>query len=170
MMRMKSLCISMLLACVTVNAQTLSNDDEQPIFIKADFARIDNQNGTGYYQGNVELDQGVSHIRADIARTYVDDNNQLLEAIVESDSQQRRAYFWTLREDEDSALHAKADKIKYIPANQRVYLMGNAQITQDDNIYRAPHIEYDTVKQGIMSPATNQGRTEIIIQRAVDTP
>jgi lipopolysaccharide export system protein LptA len=169
MMRMKSLCIGVLLTCVTISAQALPHDSEQPIFIKADFARIDNQDGTGYYQGNVELDQGVSHIRADIARTYVDDNNQLLEAIAESDSQQP-AHFWTVREGESSALHARADKIKYIPANQRIYLMGNAEIAQDDNVYRAPHIEYDTVKQAIMSPATNQGRTEIIIRRAIETP
>jgi lipopolysaccharide export system protein LptA len=169
MIRIKSLCVSMLLICVTISAQALPHDSEQPIFIKADFARIDNQNGTGYYQGNVELDQGVSHIRADIARTYVDDNNQLREAIAESDSQQR-AHFWSLREGEDSVLHAKADKIKYIPANQRIYLMGNAEIAQDDNVYRAPHIEYDTARQAIMSPATNQGRTEIIIRQAVEAP
>ncbi len=161
-MRIRPILNLLLFMSITGHAWALDQDATQPIFIQADFAKIDNQQGIGYYEGRVQFDQGTSHIRADRAQTQLNEDHELIEAIAYG-NQQHRAYFWTQPEGDQTVLHAKADTIRFVAASKRIYLIGNAEITKADDVYRAPKIEYDSEHQTITSPASKQGRTEIII-------
>ena len=60
-------------------------------------------------------------------------------------------------------MHAYADTIKMYPLKNLIYLIGNAKVTQGKDVYQAPQIEYNTLLKHVVSKASKQGRTTIIL-------
>ncbi len=140
----------------------LPDDREKIMQLSADTADLNQQTHQGEYIGNVQLDQGTTHLRAASARTEGDKQNKLILAIAKGDSK-KQAHFWVITELNKPPLHALADLIQYFPERNIVELIGNARVTQGENSFSAPKIIYDTVKQHVVSRSNGKERTTIII-------
>jgi len=155
--------LSKLLLCLLpIVSYALDSDSEQPMYFESDTAEINQKTGIGIYQGNVRIDQGSSHLTAVHATTTSDENNKLIEATADGDTQQQ-AHYWTLTEADEPELHAHANRIEFYVKDNKIILIGNATVIQGEDSYHAPRIEYDILKEEVISPTSKDGRTTIII-------
>lgn len=143
-------------------AYSLESDREQVIYLRADSANINNVTRKGIYKGHVELNQGTTHLRANVAKTLMDKKNQLVETIALG-TKEKQAHYWTLSDPNKPELHAFANTIKFYPKKNKVILIGKARVIQGEDSYTAPQIEYDTITQHVVSTASKYGKTTILI-------
>lgn len=156
----KLICLLMLFA---FKVQALPEDKEKVMYLSADSADISQSEHRGVYSGNVQVDQGTTHLRATKVITDGDKNNKLAKAIAIGDKK-NQAHYWSKTNANKPITHAKADKIYYLPKDNIIKLVGNACITQGKNTFRASSIVYDTLKEHVV--ANNKGdkkRTTIIL-------
>lgn len=116
----------------------------------------------GVFTGDVELDQGTTHVRAARAMTYGNKNNQLTHAIIYGDKD-KQAHFWAIPDPKKAPMHAYADIIYYYPERHTIELIGHAKIEQGADSFSAPSIFYDTLQKRIVSKSNDTQRTTIII-------
>lgn len=144
-------------------ANAYNIDNRQPMELRANSADINQGKGLGTYIGNVEFDQGNTHIRAHKAITKTDKHNKLIEAIIYGDNY-KQAHYWSQISKDKPTVHAYANSIKYSPQTDVIELIGNAKVEQGENIFTAPQITYNIEKQHVISSksATDNQRTVII--------
>ncbi len=143
-------------------AVALPEDRKQPLYLRANKADINQAKHKGIYSGDVELDQGSSHLRAASAITVGDDNNKLIKAIAKGDAH-TQAHFWCDVAANKPVLHAYADKIYYYPNKHIIELEGKATVSQGDNTFQAPKILYNIEKQHVITQRSGNQRTSITI-------
>jgi lipopolysaccharide export system protein LptA len=140
----------------------LAEDKHQVIKLRAQTADISQESHLGVYTGQVELDQGSTHLRASKAKTFVNDKNKLIKAIAEG-CQGTQAHFWTLTALNKPPLHAYANIIRYLPEQHLIQLVGHARVEQGNDSFSAPEINYDTLNQHVKSESKHHEQTLIII-------
>ena len=140
----------------------LATDNQQPMIIQSDSANINQGTGVNIFNGHVRVIQGTTHLNASHATTYTDKNNKLNEAIALG-NKTTQAHYWTLTDPNKPEMHAYADTIKMFPQKNLIYLIGSAKVTQGKDVYQAPQIEYNTLLKHVVSKASKQGRTTIIL-------
>ncbi|MBA3536358.1 MAG: lipopolysaccharide transport periplasmic protein LptA, partial [Tatlockia sp.] len=140
----------------------LPDDREKILELSADSADLNQQTHHGEYIGNVQLDQGSTHLRAASARTEGNEQNKLVLAVAKGNAKEQ-AHFWILTDLDKPPLHAYANTIQYFPDRNLVELIGNARVTQGENSFTAPKIIYDTLKKHVLSKSDGKTRTTIII-------
>lgn len=140
----------------------LPNDRFQIMQLSANSAELIQEQHLGIYTGNVQMDQGSTHLRADQAMTKGNQENKLIEAIA-TGSQDEPAHYWTLTATDKPPLHAYANKICYYPEQHLIKLIGEAHIEQGNDSFSAPEIIYDTLHQHVLTKSRGQSRTTIII-------
>lgn len=159
---MIKLCFVFILILVMRLSFAMPDDREKIAELSADSADLNQQTHRGEYIGNVEFDQGTSHLRAARAITEGDQQNKLILAIAFGDDKEQ-AHFWTQTAQDKPLLHAYANMIRYYPERHLVELIGNARVTQGDNSFSGPKISYDTEKQHVISKGDRKNRTTIVI-------
>ncbi|WP_420795316.1 lipopolysaccharide transport periplasmic protein LptA [Legionella brunensis] len=140
----------------------MPDDREKVAELTADSADLSQHTHRGEYIGNVEFDQGTTHLRAAKAITEGNQQNKLILAIALG-NETAQAHYWTQTALDKPLLHAYADMIRYYPERHLVELIGNARVTQGDNSFSGPKISYDTEKQHVISKGDTKNRTTIII-------
>tara|TARA_Y100000588_G_C14118726_1_gene866354 strand:- start:164 stop:661 length:498 start_codon:yes stop_codon:yes gene_type:complete len=133
-------------------------DKEQILYLSSDEADLNQGTKKGLFKGHVKIDQGTSHLRALEAETLGDSENKLIKAIARG-GHQTKAHFWTTLTQNQTSLHAWAEIIYYLPKENRIELIGNAEISQGKNSFKAPKIIYDTKKQHIITESHENKRT-----------
>ncbi len=159
----------LLLMLTSTLCTAMPDDREKTLELSANSADLNQQTHRGEYIGNVQLDQGSSHLRAANAVTEGDKQNKLMLAIANGD-QKEQAHFWTLTALDKPPLHAYADTIRYHPDRHLIELIGNARVVQGDNSFSAPTISYDTLEQHVISKSDGKARTVIIIHPGKTKP
>ena len=142
------------------STHALPQDRDEIFYLSSDEADISQSKNKGLFKGHVKIDQGSSHLRSAEAETHGDENNKLVKAIAKG-NQQKKAHFWTILTQNQPELHAWADIIYYFPKQNRIELVGNAEVSQGDNTFKAPKIIYDTEKQHILTERQENKRTTI---------
>ena len=140
----------------------LTEDRTQIMEVHARSADLNHQTHRGIYSGDVEVDQGSTHIRAAEAITEGNLKNQLVKAIIKG-NRKTQAHYWALTAADKPPMHAYADTINYYPGKHLIELIGNARVEQGNNSFSAPHISYDTIHQHVISKGNGQEQTTIII-------
>ena len=155
--------IYFLLAFVLQNklAYALPDDEKAPFELHSETADINQSTRTGVYTGNIEFDQGTSHIRAWKSIIKTDENNKLIKAII-SGNKEKQAHFWTMIDKTKPMLHAYADKIYYYPNTRIIKLKGNAKVLQDNNSLTADIILYNVASNHVTTENNHKNRTTII--------
>lgn len=153
-----SICLSLLPGF----SYALPEDSQQVLNLLANSADLNQQTHRGVYLGDVQLDQGSTHVRAAEAITEGNEKNQLIKAIAKGNSE-AQAHYWALTAADKPPLHAYADNIYYYPERHLIELVGNARVEQGENVFSAPKISYDTVAQHVMTQSDATMRTTIII-------
>ncbi len=151
----------LMLLLITSVCFALPQDREQVMKLRADSADLNQETHRGLYVGDVQLDQGSTHVEAAEAVTEGDANNKLIRAIAKG-SPKAQAHYWVLTATDKPPLHAYADKIIYYPERHLIELIGNARIEQGDNSFSAPKISYDTERQHVVTKRDGNMRTTII--------
>lgn len=160
--KLKALTLTLLFLLSSKFCFALPEDRQKQLVLSADSADLNQQSHHGVFIGNVQLDQGSTHLRASSARTEGDKLNKLVLAEAKGDDKEQ-AHFWILTELNKPPLHAFADTIQYFPERNIVELIGNARVAQGDNSFSAPKIIYDTLKQHVLSKSDGKTRTTIIL-------
>lgn len=140
----------------------LESDNQKPLELKANTADINQSEHKGVYTNGIEFDQGTTHIRADKAITKTDANNKLIEAIIYGDTK-NQAHYWSQMEKDKPDLHAFANIIKYYPESKIIKLIGNARVSQGENLFTAPKITYNIAKRHIISCHTKDDTQKTVI-------
>ena len=152
----------LLLLFISTYSFALPEDREQVLHLSADTADLNQEKHQGIYIGDVQLDQGSTHVRAAHAITEGNNQNQLVKALAKGNAK-AQAHYWALTAIDKPPIHAYADNIYYYPARHLIELIGNARVEQGENIFSAPTIRYDTLHQHVITKSNGKERTTIII-------
>lgn len=139
----------------------LPEDGKQVLTLAANSADISQTLHQGTYDGDVALDQGTTHIRADKATTLMDEKNKLTKAMIYGKAE-NQAHYWVLMDASKPMVHAYADTIEYIPEKHLIKLIGHARVEQGKNSFSAPVITYDTESQQVTTEHKPNERTTIV--------
>jgi lipopolysaccharide export system protein LptA len=119
---------SLLLALLPATTWGLASDRNQPIHIEADKATLNDNKGISIYEGNVVLRQGTLRLKGNRMTVYLR-NNQVNKILLAGSP----ASFSQRADDSNNEQHAEARKIEYLAVEQRIILLEDARIWQDDN-------------------------------------
>jgi lipopolysaccharide export system protein LptA len=154
-----ALCAATLVIAAPVG-WALPEDADQPINIRADTAELDEGKGLAIYRGSVQLDQGTLRVTADTMTIEMVD-----QKVVRITAQGNLAHYQQQLNRGDDAVVAKAETIVYHTQAERVELMGQAYLSQNDNEFRGTLIEYD-IRAGKVNASATEGRVEMILAPA----
>jgi lipopolysaccharide export system protein LptA len=149
---------AVLLAVARV-AVALPEDAQQPINIHADSAELDQNKNIAIYHGSVKMEQGTMLVTGDKMTIELEDQ-QVVRIIAEGD---RAHYEQQIKPDESKVL-ADAKKITYFTQEQRVELVTNAHLTQDNNEFTGELIKYNTNEGKVDASSNGQGSVQMILQ------
>jgi lipopolysaccharide export system protein LptA len=138
----------------------LTTDKQQPMHITTNFAHWDGNTNTTTLVGKVVIIQGTTTVTADKLVLFSDKQNQIKQAIATGNL----ASYTTTTDISKPQLHAVAQTIQYFPPTGEIILIGQAHVQQGYNTVSAPKLVYNMNAQTVVSPATPNGRTTIVIQ------
>ncbi|PKM22246.1 MAG: lipopolysaccharide transport periplasmic protein LptA [Gammaproteobacteria bacterium HGW-Gammaproteobacteria-14] len=144
----------MLIALAGLGWVTTSNGAENPIVVRAESATMNQVEGTGLYEGNVEMNQGERLVKADrILITLRDKKPYRIEANGKP----------VIMEDVDD-ISARAESLLYDVASQRIYLSGNALVRHQGRIFEGAELEYELDSKRIIARGgSDDGRIRMVI-------
>lgn len=137
--RASALC-AWLFACLAPACLALSTDSEQPIEIEADFAELDDEEGTTVYVGNVVVVQGSIRMTGDRLRVNFTPNRDLKDAYLEG----RLATFKQTPDNSEEDVEGEAMTIEYHALENLIFLIDKAKVTQGQRLTQGHRINYDT--------------------------
>lgn len=147
--------------CHLPTAWALDTDKYKPMEIKSHSAVYDRENNTITYEGNVEAQQGSSHLDGDKLIVYREGNGQIKQIVIFG----KPAHYDTLPAVDKKRIYVQALKITYDPNLKTVLLEDNGKVTQDGNVFLGSHIWYDMINGIVRSQPTKQNeRTTVILQ------
>ena len=161
-----------LLVFVCSRCLALSTDSQQPIEIEADFAELDDEEGTTVYVGNVIVIQGSIRMTGNRLRVNFTEDRDLKDAYLEG----QPATFKQTPDNSPDDIEGEALLIEYHALKNFLYLIEKAKVTQGERLFAGHRINYDTAKSIITArssragsadkddiPKTTSGRVRIII-------
>ena len=161
-----------LLYLLIQTAYALDSDADQPAILDADVMEMDFTKGTRIYRGNVIFTQGSIRMSCDKLITYLDDKQELEQAICTGDP----ARFKQQPEEHSEDVKASALKITLQQTNDLVILDDSAKMEQEGSIITGKTITYNlatkltkaTSSQSIQSDSgsepENSSRVRMVIQ------
>lgn len=157
----KAFSVLILCCLATTNLFAMPEDQHQPLTLSANSADINQETHHNKFIGNIELDQGTTHLRAIKATTETDQQNKLISATAYGNAE-NLAHYWTQPGLNKPIMHAYADIIHYYPNRHLIELIGHSRVEQGDNSFSAAKITYDTLAQHVISQSDPNTRTIII--------
>jgi lipopolysaccharide export system protein LptA len=136
-------------------------DLKDAMLLHANQALFNQQAHLGVFNGNVVIDQGVTHIHSTEARIELDVQNKL-QHVKLTGTKNIPVHYASVMQNK-SKVNAYADVMQYFPEKHRIQFIGNAKLTQNNNFFSAPMIIYDTLSQHIVSSSKGIVRTTIVI-------
>ncbi len=147
--------IALLITSFSSTLWALASDREQPIHISSDSAERNEKKGITIYTGSVQMDQGTLRINADKVVIHSIDNE--IEKIVATG---QPAKYQQKPSPEKQMVVAKGDTIEYMPENEKLFLINNASLRQNDGTtMTGKRIDYD-IKQSLVKAKGNKSNTK----------
>ncbi|MFZ5592732.1 MAG: lipopolysaccharide transport periplasmic protein LptA [Pseudomonadota bacterium] len=180
-MYQKRIATNFLLFCLAAPwpALTMTGDREQPIRIEADRVDIDDKKGVSVYQGNVRMTQGSIVLTADTVTTYTAIEKQVVNGkatkrrelqkiVAEGKQANYRQLLDSLnaKTGKNEELKARADRIDYFAAEERVVLQGGGYLWKEGDEFAGNVIEYDARDETVKAAKAQAGpeRVQAVIQ------
>jgi lipopolysaccharide export system protein LptA len=120
-------------------AQADRADRNQPVHLEADRVSIDDARQVSTFEGNVQLRQGTSLLRADKIVVTQDKNSNM-----RGTATGKLASFRQKREGLNEYVEGYSQRIEYDTATDTVQLFGQARITRGQDEVRGEHITYNS--------------------------
>lgn len=163
--------ISLLWLTLPLQAMALDSDQDQPIYLEADDVQIDDRTGVSVYTGNVIFDQGTMHLTAD-KLTIIKEGGETDEIIAEGNP----ARFQQQTGADKGLAKGRAKRMEYKVRSDLVYLIDDAEITQDGDAFKNDRITYNRTTKVVRAGTSQQGKQRVRItirsnkQRGVKAP
>ena len=147
-----------LLFSLSGKLMALNSDRDQPITLEADTADIDDLSGISIYTGNVILSQGSMVIKSETLTLYNNKDNELEKAIAVD--KENLARFKQRPEGKTKDFKARASTLIYYIKKEKIHLLENARVEQEDGSFSGHKIIYDTKKETVVasSKKNKQGK------------
>ena len=148
------------LGCMlTVPAQALSNDRDQPMHIEADHADINDQTGVHVYTGNVVVTQGSMRLTADRLTLQIEDG-EIQEGVALGEP----ATYKQRPDNKDEDVYAESLRMEYYAVDERIILIDAAEVTQAGDVFRSQRIVYDVAGDVVNAGDGDGDRVRITLQ------
>lgn len=150
------------LLSLSTQSFALPTDRDQPIYVAADRASIDDNTGITVYSGKVEISQGSLILKGDRIELYRDS-----EGVVDRiRSIGRPAYFEQQPEVDEAITYAEGAEIDYKVEAQLMVITDNAKIKQAGDEFTGAKIQYDMDKAQVeaYSDSDKNQRVRMVIQ------
>jgi len=159
--------LTMLALIISPTLHALESDRDQPIYVAADRASIDDNTGITVYSGNVDITQGSMILRGDRVELRRDTQGNVDQII----SDGAPAYFEQQPSEEQAVTIATGDQLDYAVGKQILKITGNAKVTQGGDEFTGARINYDMDKALVdaFSDAKSDKRVRMIIQPRGDS-
>lgn len=155
-----ALTLSLLYAGLPGVAAALSSDRDQPMYVEADRADIDDQRGISVYRGNVKITQGTLQLTA-AELTVHSKGGDITKAIAVG----QPATYRQRPDGKDQDVEAEALRMEYFATEQKIILIDKAEVRQGGDTFRSDRINYDIAKDVVNAGAGSPGdRVRITIQ------
>ena len=144
------------LAVFASQCMALSTDSQQPIEIEADFAELDDEEGTTLYVGNVIVIQGSIRMTGERLRVNFTEDRDLKEVYLEGKPA-------TFKQTPDNAVHdveGEALLMEYHALKNLLFLIEKAKVTQGERLFQGHRINYDTEKSIITARSSRAGKAD----------
>lgn len=148
--------LALLPALWAPTASALKSDRDQPIEIEADFAELDDEEGTTIYIGNVIVTQGSIRMTGDRLRVNFTEARDLKDAYLEG----RPATFKQTPDNAEHDVEGEALLIEYHALESFLYLIEKAKVTQGERLFQGHRINYDTEKSIITARSARAGKAD----------
>ncbi len=141
-------------------AGALSTDREQPIYIEADHADINDKTGISVYTGRVEVTQGSMRLDSDKLTVHMK-NDELEKAIAVG----KPAHYRQRPDGKDKDVEAEALRMEYYATKDRIILIEQAKAWQGGDTFESERITYDIARDLVTAGAKDgKDRVRIVIQ------
>ena len=147
--------LSMLLSWPPSDSFALSTDFEQPIEIEADFAELDDIEGTTVYVGNVVVIQGSIRMTGDRLRVNFTPDRDLKDAYLEG-----RLATFKQTPDVGEDVEGEAIEIEYHALENMLILIEKAKVTQGERLTQGHRINYDTERSIVTVRSSRAGQPD----------
>lgn len=154
--------LCLLCAGVAGQAQALTSDREQPMYVEADRADIDDQRGVSVYRGNVKITQGTLVLTAAELTVHSKDSD-IIKAIAVG----QPATYRQRPDGKEQDVEAQALRMEYFAVDQKIILIDKAEVRQGGDTFRSDRINYDIAKDVVNAGASADSpgdRVRITIQ------
>lgn len=154
-MNLKKLSISVILMSLLGGLSpllwALASDKQQPIHISSDKAERNEKKGVTTYEGAVQMDQGTLRIKADKVVIH-SVNNEIAKIIATG----KPAHYQQKPSPEKQMVIAKGDTIEYMIEIEKLHLINNASLRQNDGTtMTGKRIDYN-IKESLVKAQSNK--------------
>lgn len=123
------------------------------IVLRADRASIDQQAGTGVYEGNAEMTQGERHLSAE----------QIFIRLENGEISRVEAVGEPVRLTEGEALNARAQRLVYDLEARMIHLFDDAYVSHEGRTFEGARVRYDLQSRQVEASGDDKGRVRLVI-------
>ena len=139
------------------SAFALPTDRDEPIYVEADSANIDEAKGITRYTGDVVITQGSMVLKGDtvdLLRGKDDTINQII-------SKGTPAYFEQRPQLDQEITYATGTTLDYTVSSQLLLITGSAKVTQGGDEFTGAKINYDMANSKVKAFSSESGRQRV---------
>ena len=150
-----------MLCSVLLSVGDISRADDT-LELEADRASYDNKTGVAIYHGNVRISQGNIVLKGDVVEVHTIDDE--VSKLIATANPSR-----LIRQDEQHAIEAEAQRIEYRMAQGIVDFLGKVRIKEAGKLLTGDHATYD-IRKKTVNMEKKENRVKLIIQPKTKTP
>jgi lipopolysaccharide export system protein LptA len=146
--------------CPAFPALALDGDQDQPLYIEADAAELDDKQSFSLYIGNVEVEHGNMRIFADEVLVHHRPDRQPRKIIAIGNPVRYRQ---TLEDDPDE-VKGRSLRMEYESDRDEITLIDEAELTQGEDRFASDRIVYNRITERVTAGTSAQGRERVKIR------
>jgi lipopolysaccharide export system protein LptA len=147
------------LLAAPLHLTALDDDEEQPLYLEADSAELDEAKSVSVYTGNVFVKQGSMELRGDQVTVHHDAERkpELIIAIGTPATYRQEV------EGEQQKVEAEALRMEYDRAKDEITLLDQAVLFQGKDTFRNDRIVYDRARAQVKAGTIAEGKERVKI-------
>ncbi|MCB1867992.1 MAG: lipopolysaccharide transport periplasmic protein LptA [Gammaproteobacteria bacterium] len=149
-------CIPLLILPLLCGA--LESDREQPLYVEADGADLNDKTGVSVYTGNVVITQGS--IKLSAHKVTLTQKGEKSDHIL---AEGNPVKFEQQTGGSKGLIKGQAKTADYHLDSETIFMVGDAIITQGKDTFRSDRITYDRVKGEVKAGASAKGKQRVRI-------
>ncbi len=148
-----------LICLVPSFAIALSDDNAQPIDVKARTVIIDEKKGLSLYTGQAQVIQGSLTLSAEKIQIF---NNQTdVTKVIARGDEKRLAHYKQNQSNQPRFIEATAENITYLISKEMVHLKGNAHLVQGFDSFSGGTLDYDIKNDKVIAEKSKDGTQRV---------